>query len=130
MSTPVDPRAAFTQGCRYDGTDPELLAAAIEAAFDYRGDVTITVDGVGPLTGYLSNRNLECSDSFIEIFLSNDSRPRRIPFAKLRGVAITGKDTASGKSWETWLRKYRDKLEAEARGEKVGSIGLFPESLE
>ena len=130
MNAPADSKASFAQGSRYEGTDRELIAAALEAAFDYRGDVSLTVEGLGPITGYVSNRCLDGAEPFVEIFLASEPRPRRIALGQIHGVAFTGKDTASGKSWETWLRKYRTKLEAEARGEKVAAIGLFPESLE
>lgn len=116
----------FGQGARYEGSDPELLQSAIEAAFDYRGDVTLILERGEELKGYVSNRRLDSAPRYVEILLPDEPRPRRVPLESLRGVAFTGKDTASGKSWETWLRKYRAKMEAEARGEKVESIGLFP----
>jgi hypothetical protein len=40
-------------------------------------------------------------------------------------LAFTGKDTAAGKSWEAWMKKYGEK---KAAGEK--NIGLEPEALE
>jgi hypothetical protein len=40
-------------------------------------------------------------------------------------LEFTGRDTASGKSWEAWVRKYWEKR---ASGEK--GIALKPESLE
>ncbi len=118
------------QGFRYEGTDGALLAAAVEAAFDYRGDVTLMLAGGAELKGYLSNRELGGPGPFVEVLLPDAARPRRVPLAELRGVALHGKDPASGKSWETWIKKYKSKREAEARGEAVEAIGLFPEPLD
>lgn len=111
-------------------SSPQLLRAALEAAFDYRGDVTLTLDGGEKLTGYLSNREFSGGEPFVDLLQASAARPQRIPLGRVQGVELSGKDTASGKSWETWLKKYRSKLEAEARGEKVEAIGLFPEALE
>jgi hypothetical protein len=42
-----------------------------------------------------------------------------------RALAFTGRDTAAGKSWEAWVRKYPEK---KAAGEK--GIALELEKLE
>ena len=107
-----------------------MLAAAIEAAFDYRGDVTLLLAGGRELKGYLSNRELQGAQPFVEMLLPDAPRPRRVPLAEVRGIALHGKDPASGKSWETWIKKYKSKREAEARGEAVEALGLFPEPLD
>lgn len=120
----------FGEGIRYDGDDPALLAAAIEAAFDYRGDVTLLLHGGEELKGYLSNRDWKASEPFVDVLPSDAERPRRVPYRTIRGVAFSGRDTASGKSWETWLKKYKAKMDAESRGEKVEAIGLFPDALD
>jgi hypothetical protein len=109
--------ARFGEGARYVGDDPEMLSLAIEAAFDYRGDVTLLLDRAEEVQGYLSNRNLKPPDPYVEIFPSDGSPLLRIPCRAIRGVAFTGRDTASGKSWEAWVKKYKAKREAEARGE-------------
>jgi hypothetical protein len=120
----------FAEGDRYEGKDPKLLALAIEAAFDYRGDVTLIFSGGEAIKGYLSNRNQSAPQPYVEIFPSDGSERRRIPYAAIQGVAFTGRDTAEGKSWETWLKKYQAKKETEARGGRSSTIGLFPEELE
>jgi len=117
----------FTQGARYQGNDPQILAAALNAAFDYRGDVTLYLRGGEEVQGYLSNRNPQAPQPYVEIFPSDGSRLRRILYQAISGIAFTGRDTAAGKSWETWLKKYKAKKEAEARGEKTELIGLFPD---
>ncbi len=120
----------FNQGMRYDGADPNLLAAAIDAAFDYRGDVTLILLGGAEIKGYLSNRDLRALRPYVDVLTADAARLRRVELAEIRGVAFTGRDTATGKSWETWVRKYREKMEARSRGEQTGMIGLYPEPLD
>jgi hypothetical protein len=118
------------QGFRWEGDDPDLLRRVIEAAFDYRGDVTVALRSGGELRGYLANRDDRCAEPFLDLFPADGSPRRRVLYRDVRGVEFSGKDTASGKSWETWLNKWRAKKEAEARGERVGDISLYPESLD
>ena len=46
-------------------------------------------------------------------------------YGDIAQLAFTGKDTAAGKSFETWVKKYQEK---KAAGEK--NIGLEPEKLD
>src|SRR6266508_4405388 len=121
---------AFEQGSRYEGGDPEVLAGALEAAFDYRGDVTLYLSSGEEVQGYLSNRDRKAPEPYVELIPADGSEKRRFPYPAIRGVAFTGRDTAAGKSWETWLRKYKAKKEAESRGEETGTVGLFRETAD
>jgi hypothetical protein len=47
-----------------------------------------------------------------------------IPYAEIAALAFTGRDTAAGKSWEAWVRKYWEKR---AVGE---AAAIEPEALE
>jgi hypothetical protein len=65
------------------------------------------------------------SDSYVRV-LPQDSHERRdIPYAEIAGLAFTGRDTAAGKSWEAWVKKYQQK---KAAGET--NIGLLPDEHE
>ena len=119
----------YAQGFRWEGDDVEALSAAIDAAFEYRGNVTLFTRSGGEVVGYLFNREAEVNEPFVDVFPAAGGR-ERIPYREIRGIAFTGKDTAAGKSWETWLEKYNARKAAEARGEKVGSIDLVPEELD
>jgi hypothetical protein len=120
----------YAQGYIVRGASPEDLEEAIEAAFDYRGDVTLFLEDGSELRGYISNRNRRADEPFLDLHPADGSSARRIPYGRLDGIAFTGRDTAQGKSWETWMKKYHAKKEAEARGEKVERVGLYPESLD
>jgi hypothetical protein len=55
---------------------------------------------------------------------SGNERPA-IPYSEIKGLAFTGRDTAAGKSYEAWVKKYWEKR---AKGEK--NISIEPERLE
>jgi hypothetical protein len=114
------------------GWIPELateadIRAVIEKAFDYRGDITITRKDNSQVTGYLFDRRIgkTLDDSVIRLILANTNQRPAIPYSEIAGIAFTGRDTAAGKSYEAWVKKY---WESRARGEK--NISIEPETLE
>ena len=100
------------QGIRVDGADPARLTAAIEAAFVYRGDVTIDrVGDGGRIEGYLFDRR-EAHDfnrATLRIIPSDGGARVTIPFLDIASIEFSGRDTAAGKSFETWMKKYVEK---------------------
>lgn len=118
------------QGFRWEGDDAEALRTVLEAAFDYRGDVTLRLRDGGELTGYLSNRDQEAPEPYVMLLPADGGPRQRVLYSAICGVAFTGRDTAEGKSWQNWLRRYQARKEAEARGERVEAVDLFPESLD
>ena len=117
---------------RVEGWVPELateddLRAALEEAFDYRGDVTITRKDGSRVEGYVFDRRsgATLTESVVRVIPQDGSGKVAIPYSDIAGLAFTGRDTAAGKSWEAWVRKYWEK---KAAGEK--EIGLEPEALE
>jgi hypothetical protein len=124
--------APGTQHENLEGWIPQLaseeeIRSALEKAFDYRGDVTITRRDGSKVEGYLFDR---CSaatlkDSLVRLYPKDRNEKISISYADIAALAFTGRDTAAGKSWEAWMRKYAEK---KAAGEK--NIGLQPEPLE
>ena len=89
------------------------LAEAVELAFDYRGDVTVSLKSGESLSGYLFNRQVSGSDSYLEVFPSDSSAARHIHYDQIAAIAFTGEDTATGKSWEVWMAKKDSERRAE-----------------
>ena len=110
-----------------DLAGPQDLLAALERAFDYRGDVTITRKDGTRIEGYIFDRRpaATLADSVVRIFPKDSTQKLSISYADVMRLEFTGRDTASGKSWEAWVRKYWEKR---AKGEQ--GIALKPESLE
>jgi hypothetical protein len=95
--------------------DPVTLAEIIERAFDYRGDVTLVLDDGARLEGYLFNRNRDVVQPFVQMFVRGEPDPATVPYARIREVRFTGKDTAAGNSYAAW-RERRQAAKAAAGG--------------
>jgi len=107
-------------------TDEEIHAA-FEKAFDYRGDVTLTLKDGRQITGYVFDRRTgsNLQNSAVRIIPSTERTKLSIPYVDIAALAFTGRDTAAGKSFEAWVKKYWEK---KAAGEK--GIAIEPEVLE
>jgi hypothetical protein len=115
-----------------EGWVPELageaeLRDALEKAFDYRGDVTITRKDGSRVEGYIFDRRsgATLAESVVRLIPKDSAQKISISYSDIAALAFTGRDTAAGKSWEAWVRKYWEK---KAAGEK--GIALEPEKLE
>jgi hypothetical protein len=117
---------------KLEGWIPELAGEeetrqALEKAFDYRGDVTITRKDGSKVEGYIFDRRTgkTLSDSLVRLYPKDSSEKLSIPYTDIAALAFSGRDTAAGKSFEAWVKKYWEK---KAAGEK--NIQIKPESLE
>jgi len=89
-------------------TDAEVRDA-LEKAFDYRGDVTLTLKDGQQIEGYVFDR--QCTGPtlaacIIRLFPKDSDQKLVIPYNQIAAVAFTGRDTAAGKSFQTWIKKY------------------------
>ena len=105
----------------------EELRVALEKAFDYRGDVTLTLKDNSKIEGYVFDRvaGNSLANSFVRVMPKQANQKLRVAYADIAALSFTGKDTAAGRSWEAWVRKYWEK---KASGE--GVLSIEPESLE
>jgi hypothetical protein len=105
----------------------EDLRQALEKAFDYRGDITITRKDGTKVEGYLFDRRTGATlkESLVRLYPKNSNEKIAIPYSDIAALAFTGRDTAAGKSWEAWMKKYADK---KAAGER--DLSLYSEPLE
>lgn len=105
----------------------EEVRIALEKAFDYRGDVTLTLKDNSKIEGYIFDRvaGKTLTTSFVRMMPKDANQKVKVPYADIAALSFTGKDTAAGKSWEAWVRKYWEK---KASGE--GTLSLEPESFE
>jgi hypothetical protein len=103
------------------------IREALEKAFDYRGDITVTRKDGSKVEGYLFDRRsgFSLADSFIRIIPTNEKTKVNVSYADVAALAFTGRDTAAGKTFEAWVKKYWEK---KAAGEK--NIQIEPEKLD
>jgi len=117
---------------RLEGWIPQLasdtdIREALEKAFDYRGDITITRKDGSRVEGYVFDRRTGngLSDSFVRVIPSSAREKLSIPYSDIAALKFSDRDPAAGKSFEAWVRKYWEKR---AAGEK--DIQIAPEALE
>ncbi len=114
------------------GWVPELASEdevreALEKAFDYRGDVTITRKDGTKVEGYIFDRvsGTTLAASFARILPKDSNQRVKVVYSDIAALVFTGRDTAAGRSWEAWVRKYWEKKEKSGE-----TLSLQPESLE
>jgi hypothetical protein len=105
----------------------EEVRVALEQAFDYRGDVTLTRKDGAKIEGYIFDRlaGATLSASFVRLLPKDSNQRVKISYADIAALAFSGRDPAAGKSWDAWVRKYWTK---KTTGE--GDANLQPESLD
>ena len=104
------------------------IREALEKAFDYRGDITLTLKDGRAIEGYVFDRRSNgpsLADCSIRILPKTESAKLSIAYSDIAALAFTGRDTAAGKSFAAWVKKYNEK---KAAGEK--NIGIPSESLD
>ena len=114
-----------------EGWIPELatddeIRDALEKAFDYRGDITLTLKSGDKIEGYLFDRRngATLADSVVRLYPKDSTEKKSVAYSEIAALAFSGRDTAAGKSFEAWVRKYWEK---KAAGEK--NIGIEAEAL-
>jgi hypothetical protein len=124
--------AAGRQREQLEGWVPELATAAevreaLEKAFDYRGDITVTRKDGTTVEGYLFDRRTGTTlqDSYIRIIPAKEKSKVTISYGDVAALAFSGRDTAAGKTFEAWVKKYWEK---KAAGEQ--NIQIEPEKLD
>src|SRR6202162_1533971 len=91
----------------------EEIRVALEKAFDYRGDVTITRKDGSKIEGYLLERRTAATlkESVVRLYPKNSNEKISVTYSDIAALAFSGRDTAAGKSWEAWMKKYAAKKE-------------------
>jgi hypothetical protein len=124
--------APGTEHQKLEGWIPTLASdedvrQALEKAFDYRGDVTLTLKSGEVIEAYIFNRQTASTlaDSYLQYFTPKAPEKRKVSYSDIARLEFSGKDRAAGKHWEDWVKAYNEK---KAAGEK--NIALHPEALE
>jgi hypothetical protein len=111
-------------------TDAEIREA-LEKAFDYRGDVTITRRDGTIVEGYLYDRYNAPTLEASKVRLMPTPKPGgpaervSISYSDIAALNFSGRDTAAGKTFDAWVKKYWEK---KAAGET--NIQIAPEKLD
>jgi hypothetical protein len=104
---------------------------ALEKAFDYRGDVTLTLKDGRTVEGYLYDRRTETTLEASLARIIPTPKPGvpvervMVSYAEIAAISFSGRDTAAGKTFDAWVKKYWEK---KAAGET--NIQIAPEKLD
>jgi hypothetical protein len=86
-------------------------------AVDFRGDATIETTDGEVVVGFVFDLREGAGDAALRLLPADGGAKVEIPLSRIRRVELTGKDAASGKTWENWIRRYAEKkLAGEAAG--------------
>jgi len=100
---------------------------ALEKAFDYRGDITLTLKDGRTIQGYIFDRRTGATlaASAVRVIPANERTKVTVAYSDIAALAFTGRDTAAGKSFEAWVKRYWEKKAAGETG-----IAIHPEALD
>ena len=103
------------------------IQQALEKAFDYRGDVTITTKSGKKIEALIFNRltGATLAESYVQYFEPNVNGKQKLSYSDIARLEFTGKDRAAGKHWEDWVKAYNAR---KASGEK--NIALHPDRID
>ncbi len=107
--TTPDTELTARQGIVVDASDPDRLRDAVDLAFHYRGDVTVTCRSTGrEIDGYLFDRvqGATPADMVIRLIVPGSSEQVAIRVDDIAQLRFSGRDTAEGKSFDSWMKKY------------------------
>ena len=96
----------YRQGFRLNARtcSPELFQEALAAAFDYRGNITLELTTGSSIEGYVFNVN----PTSLDFWPKDDSPKMKVQLSDIASIYFSGRDTAEGKSWEAWVKKYTE----------------------
>ena len=102
---------ASLAGFAADLADASTRFDVLEKAFDYRGDVALTLEGGAKVEGYLFDRRRgkEIADSFVRVMAAQGGEKVKVAYTAVRRIEFSTRDPAAGKSFETWEKKNNEK---------------------
>jgi hypothetical protein len=107
---------------------PDEVCLALEKAFDYRGDVALTLGSGQRIEGYIFDRKSDgpaLDQCWVKLFPRDGKEKVAVRYSDIARVEFSGRDAAAGKSFEQWIQRYRER---KARGEK--NISIEPDPLD
>jgi hypothetical protein len=72
--------------------------------------VTLTLDDASRLEGYVT----DVGDAVLRLWKRGSTSTQAVPVARVRHVALTGRDPASGRSFATWQRQQAERAASRA----------------
>ena len=114
------------EGSTADLSSEQATRAAIEKAFDYRGDVTLLFRTGEVVECYVFNRyeGATLAESWLQYFVAGDEAKRKASYDQVKGLVFSGKDRAAGKHWEDWVKAYNERKAAGEQNIRIEADAL------
>ena len=112
-----------TQGAIFRREDADHFEAGLCAVVDYRGDATLIIEDGDPIECFVFSRSNGHEDALL-CMIKNEDQPRTVAISTIREIQFSGKDTAEGKTFDRWIKRY---IEKKLAGE---TASIESESLE
>lgn len=122
--TPINDEVPSLQGAVLDCQSAQDMDAVIAQVVDYRGDVILELLDGSQIEGYVFDRRPQDNPPIARMWPRGTETQFVVPYSQIAKIHFAGKDTAAGKSWETWIKKHAEKT---AKGEKAE---MLPDSLD
>lgn len=81
------------------------LNTQLEAAFHYRGNVTLVLKNGESVECFLFNRDTAAATPCVEVFLKGTGNYQKYSLSEIADIQLSGEDHAAGKSYQEWLAK-------------------------
>jgi hypothetical protein len=117
MPNAVDSQPAAIQptpGAVYQFANEAERRQVIDAAFEYRGDITLHFQNGTTQECFLFNREADGKPPIVQILVKGEDVPRSLPYVDITGITFSGRDTADGKSYQAWKSKKHGERAEEA----------------
>lgn len=108
QDSPLSNQELDLQGSVFRPSSQKELFDVVDQAFDYRGDVTIELKSGESLIGYVFGRTIDGVRADLDIFPTDKPGQITIQLADIAAIIFSGKDTALGQSWESWVQKKKE----------------------
>ncbi len=102
-----DNQPTSLEGHRFQADSEAALREIIGRVCDYRGDVTIFLKTGECVNGYVFDRQEGIPLPYIKMYLANKTDPFIVKYQDISEIEFSGEDTAFGRSWEDWAKKWQ-----------------------
>ncbi len=102
---------SIREGDALDASDQARLLDSLDAIRDFRGDVTLVLNGDATVEGFVFDVIVgsDFGSCALRLLVPGDANRRTVAGHEIAAIRISGRDAAAGKTWENWVRRYAQK---------------------
>lgn len=92
-----------------DRRDARAGIDALAALAGYRGDLALTMRDGSTIEGFVFDLREGAEGAEVHLLPADGGARRAIAGCEVVSVTPSGRDPASGRSWEAWIRRYAER---------------------